>query len=398
VGLAGPAETSRSARLLEQWLRRLLERPSRFTYGALAISTALALPQELAAPRTPLAGLASLAAFVVWVHLWARRRTRDPAGRSAATIVLAFTGTLLLASLAIRHLSFALVAATLLPAYFASLPLGVAAASFVPIFLAAEYAHAQAILADPGGFAWGMAFIRGAVAILVGICFKVLAIQMDERAVLQANVATAERRAGVLEERQRLAREIHDTLAQGFAGIAVHLERAEQLDALSSSPAKAHLDLARSVAREGLEEARRMLGALRPEILTQRGLPEALSRVCEEWSRRNGIAATVSVTGPSQPLHPDVELTILRGMQEALTNVGRHSGARTAAVTLSYMEDLLVLDVQDDGKGFVPTAAGNGYGLTGMRERAERLNGSCSIESVPGEGTTISIALPVIRP
>jgi signal transduction histidine kinase len=389
---------SKAARVLEQALRGLLEHPSRFSYGALAISTALALPRELAAPRTPLAWLASIIGFAIWVHLWAKRRLRDPSGRRAGTIILAFAGTLVLASLAIRHLSYSLVAVTLLPQYFTVLPLAAAALAFTPVFLAAEYAHSTAVVANTG-FTWGMAFIRGAVAIITGICFKVLAIQMDERGRLQASVAFAERKAGVLEERQRLAREIHDTLAQGFAGIAVHLERAEQLGALNDSAAKPHLDLARSVAREGLEDARRMLAALRPEILTQRALPEALSRVCEEWSRRTNIGSTFSITGAPSPMHPDIELTILRAVQEALTNVARHAGARTVAVTLSYMEDVLVLDVQDDGRGFVPAlAVGGGYGLAGMRERAERLAGSFSLESVPGEGTTVSLTLPVLHP
>ena len=98
-------------------------------------------------------------------------------------------------------------------------------------------------------------------------------------------------------------------------------------------------------------------------------------------------------------MHPNIELTILRGVQEALTNIRRHSGAKTAAITLSYMEDVLVLDVQDDGKGFVPSSTdGSGFGLTGMRERTEKLQGTFSVESVPGEGTTISISLPALRP
>ena len=160
---------------------------------------------------------------------------------------------------------------------------------------------------------------------------------LEERSRLQTSLASAERKAGMLEERQRLAREIHDTLAQGFASIIVHFERAEQMDSLASSSAKPHLDLARSVAREGLEDARRMLAALRPEVLEQRALPEALGRVCEEWSRRTGMAANFSITGPLGPMHPDIELTILRGTQEALANIARHAGARTAAVTLSYM-------------------------------------------------------------
>jgi signal transduction histidine kinase len=267
------------------------------------------------------------------------------------------------------------------------------------MFYAAELSHTRAVVADPEAFPWSMALIRGAGVILVGIAFKVLALQMEERSRLQASLASAERKAGTLEERQRLAREIHDTLAQGFASILVNFERAEQVDGLSSSPARPHLDIARSVAREGLEEARRMLAALRPEVLEQRGLPEALGRVCDDWSRRTGIASSLSVTGAPEPMHPDIELTVLRGTQEALTNVARHSGARTAAVTLSYMEDVLVLDVQDDGRGFVPgAAAGVGYGLTGMEERARRLRGSFSVESTPGEGTTVSMTLPMVPP
>jgi signal transduction histidine kinase len=227
--------------------------------------------------------------------------------------------------------------------------------------------------------------------------FKTLAKQFKARSQLEADLASAERMTGRLQERQRLAREIHDTLAQAFASILLHFERAEQADSLAGSPAKPHLDLARSVAQEGLEDARRMLGALRPEVLEQKALAEALERVCQDWSRRSGIAAGLTVTGSPYPLHPDIEVAVLRGTQEALTNAGRHAEARTASVTLSYMEDVVVLDVQDDGMGFVPAAvAGHGFGLTGMRERASRLGGNLSIESAPGEGTTVSLTLPAM--
>ena len=142
-----------------------------------------------------------------------------------------------------------------------------------------------------------------------------------------------------------------------------------------------------------------MMAALRPEILEQRALPEALGRVCQEWSRRTGIESKLSITGTPEPMHPEIEFTILRGVQEGLTNVARHSGAHTTAVTLSYMDDLIVLDVQDDGRGFVPSVGGPaGYGLHGMRERVEGLQGSLLVESVLGEGTTISLTLPSLRP
>jgi signal transduction histidine kinase len=388
-----------STRVLEGALRRVLENPSRFSYGALAISVAITSLRGFTSPQALALFAVEVLAFAAWLQLWVRRRSLDPTGRSPMTIVLAFLGIALLSTMGARDLVFTLVAASLLPQYFTYLPMPVAAVCFIPMFVASEYAHTLAVLEDPTGFPWGSLFVRGLTVIVIGVCFKVLALQIDERSRLQASLASAERKSGVLEERQRLAREIHDTLAQDFASIIVHLERTEQINHLDHSPAKGHLDLARSVAREGLEESRRMMAALRPEILEQRGLPEALGRVCEEWSRRAGIESKLSITGAPSPMHPDIELTILRGVQEALTNIRRHSGARTAAVTLSYMEDVLVLDVQDDGKGFMAAAAaGVGYGLTGMRERTESLQGTFSIESVPGEGTTVSISLPAVHP
>jgi len=390
-------ESSKAAQTMERVLRLLLKNPTGFTYGALALSAVFALPRGFNSQRDLLLFVGQLVAFALWVELWARQRARDARAGSGWTVLLAFVGMLLLATLAARHLAFTIVATTLLPQYFTLLPLPVAVLTFVPMFIASEYSHTAAVLANPTSMPWDMAIIRGAAVILIGICFKVLALQIEERGRLRASLASAERKAGVLAERQRLAREIHDTLAQGFASIILHFERAEQVDALDQSPAKPHLELARSVAREGLEDSRRMLAALRPEVLEQRALPEALDRVREEWSRRTSIQSRLSVTGSAFALHPDIEVAVLRGMQEALTNIARHSEARTAAITLSYMEDLVVLDVQDDGKGFVPNAIqGNGYGLTGMRERIQRLRGSLSVESVPGEGTTISISLPAM--
>jgi signal transduction histidine kinase len=386
-----------TARTIEKTLGSLLEHPSRFQYGALAISAAITGLGGFGSLRDALLTFGLLVAFIGWLELWSRQHARDPKAQRVVTIILALAGPLLLASLAARHLSFTLVAIPMVPQYFTLLPLPVAILAFGPMFYAAEYSHRMAVLADPSAFPWSLAFIRGAAVVVIGLAFRVLALQMEERGRLQASLASAERKAGRLEERQRLAREIHDTLAQGFASIIVHFERAEQIDSFATSPAKPHLDLARSVAREGLEDARRMLGALRPEILEQRALPEALDRVCQEWSRRTGIEAKLSVTGSPFPLHPDIEVAVLRGTQEALTNAARHSEARTVAVTLSYMEDVVVLDVQDDGRGFLPSAvAGKGYGLSGMRERIERLRGTLSIESHPAEGSTVSISLPAM--
>jgi signal transduction histidine kinase len=390
-------QSSTAARVLEKALRRLLDNPSAFSYGALVFSALVVLPRGFQSTRDLGLFAVELAAFAAWLPLWACRRAHDPSARSFWTIGLAFLGMLLLATLAARHLVFTIVATTILPQYFTTLPIPIAALTFVPMFIASEYSHTAAVLAHPTAIPWDMAIIRGAAVILIGVCFKVLAMQIEERVQLQASLSSAQRKAGGLEERQRLAREIHDTLAQGFASILLHFERAEQVDSLSDSPARPHLELARSVAREGLDDSRRMLAALRPEILEQRALPEALERVSSEWSRRSGVECRLSVTGSPFPLHPDIEVAVLRGMQEALTNIARHAQARTAAVTLSYMDDVVVLDVQDDGKGFLQAAVeGSGYGLRGMRERIKRLRGTISIESIPGEGTTISLSLPAM--
>jgi signal transduction histidine kinase len=397
AGTTGPSE---AARLSERVLRRLVEHPYGYPFAALVVALVISgVRQHESTDALLEIGVMSLL-FAGWLPLWVR--VGQPTGPwGAPNIGLALIGSVIQGRMVALDLGFAIVALAVMPQSFLRLPFWIAVLCGVGPVAGSEYAHRLMILAHPEGFPFGPAILRFVAVMAIGVSLKLMAIQSEERARLQASLATAERKAGVLEERQRLAREIHDTLAQGFAGIVVHLETAEQIDPLRGSPVKPHLDLARSVAREGLEEARRMLQALRPEILAQRGLPEALDRVCDDWSRRSGLRANLEVTGSAAPMHPDIELTILRAVQEGLTNIGKHAEARTATVTLSYMEDMIVLDVQDDGRGFVPSAgpgggSGTGFGLAGMRERTEALQGSFSVESVPGEGTTISISLPVL--
>jgi signal transduction histidine kinase len=207
------------------------------------------------------------------------------------------------------------------------------------------------------------------------------------------------RQTGVLQERQRLAHEIHDTLAQGFTSIVMHLEAAEQALPPEHPTVQRHLDLARKTARKSLTQARRVVQALRPEPLEQASLPEAINRVVARWSEESSIPAHTTLTGDPQPLHPEVEVTLLRVTQEALANVRKHAQAGQVNVTLSYMADVIVLDVQDDGVGMnhtpVTDATSGGFGLTAMRERVEQLHGSLLIESVPGEGTTLVVEIPL---
>jgi len=211
------------------------------------------------------------------------------------------------------------------------------------------------------------------------------------------------RQAGVSEERQRLAHEIHDTLAQGFTSIVMHMEAAEQALAAEPQKARHHVTMARQTARENLSQARRLVWALRPKALERASLAEAVSRVVRRWSEASGVEADTVITGAVTSLHPSVEIVLLRAVQEALANVRKHAQAGRVTVTLSYVGDLVLLDVQDDGAGFDPAAAGDGhgepddggYGLPTMKERCQRLGGELSIESEPGQGTTIALSIPI---
>ena len=224
---------------------------------------------------------------------------------------------------------------------------------------------------------------------------------IDQLQRTQASLVSAEREAGVLAERQRLAREIHDTLAQGLASIVMHLEAAEQALPASADISQRHIDLARGTARDSLEQARRVVQDLRPQPLEEATLPDAIDRTVAQWSRSSGITAVSTCTGISRPLHPDIEATLLRAVQEALANVRKHSNASQVNVTLSYINDVIVLDVQDNGAGpsLSSTAAtlSGGFGLTAMRERVEHLHGSLLIEATPGEGTTLVVEIPIVR-
>ncbi len=222
---------------------------------------------------------------------------------------------------------------------------------------------------------------------------------IDELQRTRAELAESERNAGVLAERQRLAREIHDTLAQGFTSIVMNLEAAEQALPEDTTTAAHHIDQSRQIARASLAQARRVVADLRPELLEQDPLPKAIERVVQRWSEQTGIVTTAVTSGESVQLHPQVEVTLLRAAQEALANIRKHAGATEACVTLTYFGDSVMLDVQDNGVGLGNGATSGdldgGFGLTAMRERVEMLHGRVEIESVPEEGTTLVVQIPI---
>ncbi|MFH8613685.1 sensor histidine kinase [Streptomyces sp. NPDC017979] len=223
---------------------------------------------------------------------------------------------------------------------------------------------------------------------------------LAENAHLQAQLLVQAREAGVADERRRLAAEIHDTIAQGLAEIIAQL----QVVTLTrdEGTAREHLTRAADLARSSLREARRSVHNLSPVALEHDTLPQALEKTVAEWSRNSGVSARFTVTGTEEPLHAEVEATLLRIVQEALANTARHADASRVGVTLCYLADEVIVDVRDDGRGFdpraVPARSGSGgFGLEGIRARAERIAGTAQVESEPEQGTAVSARVPLVR-
>ncbi|HEY4691298.1 MAG TPA: GAF domain-containing sensor histidine kinase [Anaerolineae bacterium] len=211
-----------------------------------------------------------------------------------------------------------------------------------------------------------------------------------ERARLYARSAQAAK----VEERNRLAREIHDTLAQGLTAISLQLESADALIDESPARAKDKVRKALDLARLNLEEARRSVLDLRAAPLLDRSLPEAIRALVDQIARERGLPIDVRVDGGLERLPGRIEAGVYRIVQEALNNAARHSGARRAAVDLVDTGAGLRVSIADDGRGFDPGATTRGFGLTGMRERAHLLGGTLDIDSAPGRGTRIVLVVP----
>lgn len=203
----------------------------------------------------------------------------------------------------------------------------------------------------------------------------------------------------VLEERARLAREIHDTLAQGFVGISSQLDAVAMCMPDESAPARSYLDLARRMARHSLTEARRSVMDLRASALEGQDLAAAIETGAKQWAAGSGVAVAVEVSGPVRELPPEMEQHLLRISQEAVTNTLKHAHAGRICVKLHMETRKLRLRIVDDGRGFDQRDAflsrGGHFGLIGMRERAERLGGELRLASQPGGGTEVEITVPL---
>lgn len=221
---------------------------------------------------------------------------------------------------------------------------------------------------------------------------------LDENAELHRTVVDQEREAATREERQRLAREIHDTTAQALAGILAQLNAAR--DDPDPAQVRRRIESTTELARAALVEARRSVMDLAPAPLADGSLADAIRSEAQDWVAHHPIRLDVVVTGDVRPLHAEVETSLLRIVQEGLSNIGKHAGATRVGVTLTYLDDEVALDVRDDGTGFdlQGPSRPDSFGLRGMRQRAERLAGVLEIETRPGQGTAVSVRLPAIGP
>jgi NarL family two-component system sensor histidine kinase YdfH len=201
----------------------------------------------------------------------------------------------------------------------------------------------------------------------------------------------------ISQERQRMAQELHDTLAQGVAGLILQLEAADShLESGNAPRAQETVQRAMALARTTLHEARRAIQALRPVELEREGLIDALGREVDEFAASTGIRATFQVDSAAPEVPPAAAPEILRIVQESLANAARHAQADHVRVRLGAREGRLRLTVEDDGIGFDPAQAADrpgSYGIRGMKERARTIVGELEVRSAPGKGTTITLEM-----
>lgn len=369
-------------------------------FGVLAVLTGvLVLGDDTTSSAGRWSALGVLGVLCGWyAGVGARAMRRESAG--LGLVYIAVAAPLTVAAFALSGIS-ALMLCLLYPHIWRLLSISRAIVGTVVVIAAVS----GVIFASAGfngdgvvpALAYGVAGL--VVAMAMGLWISRIIEQSRQRAELIAELAATRdelaavsREAGVLAERARVARDIHDTLAQGFTSVLLQLEAAETELATSPS-ARRHLDAARRITRANLAEARSLIGALTPPDLRAASLPEALARLAQRTGPEIGATVTLDVDGSPRPVPANHEVVLFRAAQEALANVGKHARASNVYIGLSYTDSSVGLSVRDDGAGFDP-AAGNGFGLSGMRARVTEAGGAMTVDSAPGRGTTLRIELP----
>jgi signal transduction histidine kinase len=244
------------------------------------------------------------------------------------------------------------------------------------------------------------------VSLLFGIWIEKVITQSEQRAELieqlesaRDELAEAHHSAGVMAERERMAREIHDTLAQGMTSIVMLAQAAAvELQRGGTDGAAARLAAIEDTARENLAEARALVAAFTPVALSEATLTEVLRRQAERFAAETGVDVQVSLDLPDEEvaaLPQAQQVVLLRAAQEALANVRKHARATQVLITLGLSDGRVWIEIRDDGSGFAPATVTGGFGLAAMRGRVEESGGSVQVESAPGRGTKVQVLMPV---
>ncbi|NYF99394.1 histidine kinase [Janibacter cremeus] len=377
-------------------------------HALLAALVVICATRAIGAGAHPVAEVGALAAFVGW-YLVGIPLGRRGVGGAAWFVVLALVwGGLVLVSPENVWLAFPL---WLLAGHLLPLGSGILLSLAILVVVVAEpirQASATSFAAVIGpfiGMVVALGISRAQMALVRdGIERQRLIASLysaqEETAALNDELARVQRAAGATSERTRLSRDIHDGLAQGFSSILL-LARAARAE---EDPARVRelLEHLENGAAEGLEESRRVVGALAPADLDEGGLTAALHRVTDRFEVESGVQARVVVSGNVPPVATTTEVALLRCVQGTLANVRSHARASSVVVSLDVTGDALRVDVVDDGCGFDASdwttrspAGDGGYGLRATRARLRELGGGLAVESGPGEGTAISAWLPV---
>jgi signal transduction histidine kinase len=367
-------------------------------FAVVAVVTLAAIHAEPAAPADRAAAAAAVVALAGWYLGFGRRLVHRVEPRRLAwriTYQVVVVGLLFGAASLVG--SSALVMFALVPQALMTLPLVPAVASvlaLVTVTWAAPATRAEGpvpltLVPDQ--------LLLILLVIVISVYINRIAQQSSERAQLieklnasRAEVARLSHEAGVAAERQRLAGDIHDTIAQGLASVVMLVQSADAAVERDPPAARQHLSLALRTARDHSAEARALVAALTPAPLDGASLPQALQRL----AAGSPVTVTVDVVGTPRPLPTAVEVVLLRAAQESLTNVGKHAQARRVDVRLAYGQEAVTLEVRDDGIGFDTGQLGDGYGLGAMRARVEQVAGEVEVDSTPGVGTTVRVSVP----
>jgi signal transduction histidine kinase len=372
------------------------------TYFAVVLAGTLALGLITESGTGPdrLAGSAALIAMAPWYLLAGRRAMYDDRQRRGTIYLAGILPLLAVAEFANGSETFILLAlcpqAFMTVSYRRAIVAVVALNSMAVLVALARSAGAEELAITAGISALGIAF-----SVAFGTWVTKIISQSVERAELiaqleqtRAELAEVSREAGGLAERNRLASEIHDTIAQGFTSIVMLVQAADAL--LESDPAQARrqLDLIGRTARENLAETRALVAGLAPAALDSATLPDALARLTDRIGQELGIEASFDVAGEPRILGTATEVVLLRICQEALSNVRKHAKASFVRVGLRFAADTASLEVSDDGVGFDAALACDGFGLRGMRTRIAEVGGRLQVRTGVGAGTTVSAEVP----